>query len=590
MWEGFFVFVIFYCIFTPWLEKSFLLSIYNKHMTMGIYERYIREVNEIHNGKYDYSKFVYTRKIDKSTIICPEHGEFEQSMHCHLKGQGCPKCGLRSRVEKSRDTTESFITKAKAVHGDRYDYSKVEYKGNKDKVCIICNIHGEFWQTPNSHLNGDGCPECGNESKGNSQRDDTETFIEKARGVHGGKYDYSKVEYNNNKTKVCLICPEHGEFWQIPYAHLAGKGCPQCGVIKYSQKHMMTTESFIEKARLVHGDKYDYSKTVYNGIMNDVTIICPKHGEFKQKATYHLSGNGCQKCSAEMVVSNGENEMYDFITSVYTGEVRRSVRGILDYGYEMDIYIPELNLAFEYDGLYWHNEVNKAYDYHLKKTLMCKDRGIRLVHIFEDEWLYKRDIVESMIMNMIGVTNEKIYARKCEIRELSTDEFGKIMNDNHLQGSCQAKVKVGLFYNGELVSAMGFNPFVSKSKIDNKENTFELVRFVNKKNTQTIGGAGRLLKYFINQYKPHRIISYADIRWSEGNLYRQLGFNETHRSIPSYYYVINDKREYKFKYRKSNLIKQGYNPNKSEHEIMLERKIYRIYDCGKIAYQMDLPE
>ena len=126
-------------------------------------------------------------------------------------------------------TTESFIEKAKKVHGDKYDYSKVEYKNCKTKVCIICPKHGEFWQEARQHLSGRGCPECKRKKCGSSQKSNIKDFINKAKEVHGNKYDYSKVEYKNSKTKVCIICPEHGEFWQRPYVHLLGQGCPKCG-------------------------------------------------------------------------------------------------------------------------------------------------------------------------------------------------------------------------------------------------------------------------------------------------------------------------------------------------------------------------
>ena len=185
-------------------------------------EEFIASAREVHGDKYDYSKVEYVCALTKVCIICPEHGDFWQEANSHLRGQGCPKC----KYEKQSSSTEEFIQKAHKVHGDKYDYSKVEYDGYKTKVCIICPKHGEFWQTPNSHLNGNGCPKC----KGEKQTCTTDEFIAKAKKIHGDKYDYSKVEYVNNHTKVCIICPEHGEFWQIPSSHLQGKGCPKCGI------------------------------------------------------------------------------------------------------------------------------------------------------------------------------------------------------------------------------------------------------------------------------------------------------------------------------------------------------------------------
>ena len=191
-----------------------------------------------------------------------------------------------------RLTTIEFIEKARKIHEDKYDYSKVEYMNAITKVCIICPEHGEFWQTPNTHLNGSGCKKCDNKKKATT----IEKFIEKARSVHGDKYDYSKVKYNNNKDKVCVICPEHGEFWQTPNTHLKGNGCPKCGLLINAEHHKDDTDSFIKKAKLIHSNKYDYSKVNYVDSYTEVCIICPEHGEFWQKPNGHLSGSGCYKC------------------------------------------------------------------------------------------------------------------------------------------------------------------------------------------------------------------------------------------------------------------------------------------------------
>lgn len=194
------------------------------------------------------------------------------------------------------DKTKEFLAKAKAVHGDKYDYSKVNYVNATTKVTIICPTHGEFEQAPRAHLSGQGCPNCcGN------RRYTTEDFIEKAKIKHRDKYDYSKVKYVNNTTKVTIICPSHGEFEQTPKIHLSGLGCPACsGGVK------ITTEEFVERARKVHGDKYDYSKVNYVNSSTKVIIICPIHGEFEQAPTNHLSGQGCPNCGGRKRLSTDD--------------------------------------------------------------------------------------------------------------------------------------------------------------------------------------------------------------------------------------------------------------------------------------------
>ena len=184
-------------------------------------------------------------------------------------------------------TKDSFISRAKEIHGDRYDYSKVNYKKASEPVCIICPTHGEFFQKPRVHLAGCGCQKCFATPKST-----TEEFIKKAKLIYGDKYDYSKVKYTGNKNKICVICPIHGEWFVTPNNFLRGSECPKCyGTPK------LTTNEFIESAKKIHGDKYDYSRVIYDGNKKKVKIICPIHGEFLQSATSHLKGTGCPTCS-----------------------------------------------------------------------------------------------------------------------------------------------------------------------------------------------------------------------------------------------------------------------------------------------------
>ena len=250
-------------------------------------EKFIKRSKEVHGDKYDYSKVDYKNSRDKVTIICHTHGEFEQVPYVHLTGCGCPDC--RNNIQL---TTESFISKAQEIHGDLYDYSKVDYKNYTTKVTVICPKHGEFEQNPCNHLQGRGCPRCGS-----SMKLTTMEFIKKAKEVHGNRYDYSKVDYKNANTKVTLICSTHGEFEQRPVSHLQGQGCARCAFEIIADKYRLTAEDFIERSKIVHGSRYDYCKVDYRNNKTKITIICPVHGEFEQKPTNHLQGQGCPKCN-----------------------------------------------------------------------------------------------------------------------------------------------------------------------------------------------------------------------------------------------------------------------------------------------------
>ena len=185
-------------------------------------DEWIEIFKNVHGDKYDYSKLDLANKDEhgRVCIICPKHGEFWQTLDNHKKGKGCSKCNGGVKL-----TNEDFIREAKKVHGDRYKYDYVDYKGYNDNVKIICLEHGEFWQSWTNHIgNKQNCPKCSHRSYKYTK----EEFTEKAKKIHGDKYDYSKVEYKNNKTEVCIICPKHGEIWQKPIYHLSGCGCKAC--------------------------------------------------------------------------------------------------------------------------------------------------------------------------------------------------------------------------------------------------------------------------------------------------------------------------------------------------------------------------
>lgn len=262
-----------------------------------------------------------------------------------------------------RKTKEIFINDAINVHGNKYDYSKVEYINQLTKVCIVCPEHGEFWQTPKSHLNGHGCRKCGNYiskivNTGRSHKAyankiiyTTESFILKANEIHGGVYDYSKVNYKNLTTPICIICPEHGEFFQRPLEHIKQKsGCPKCANIKRYNKFVGSKETFVEKStKLFHGF-YGYDNVNYFNNKTKVLITCPKHGDFLCTPQNHLKGRGCPICKSESYVY--ENRLYMFLTSFINEEdiIRQFKTDWLSKNKSLDFYIPKYSLGIEHQG------------------------------------------------------------------------------------------------------------------------------------------------------------------------------------------------------------------------------------------------
>ena len=253
---------------------------------------FIRDAVLVHCDKYDYSKVEYINAKTKVIIICKIHKSFEQIPRAHIKGNGCQKCARITVSNKTKKGNELFIKQANEVHGDRYDYSKVDYKNCDTNIIIICQDHGEFEQTPWNHLQGKNCIKCSLIISGLKRRTNIQDWVEKAKEIHGDKYDYSKVEYKTSHIKVIIICKIHESFEQDPSSHLQGFGCAKC-----SGCYSYTTEEWIERAKEVHGDRYDYSKVDYKNCDTNIIIICQDHGEFEQTPWNHLQGKNCIKCA-----------------------------------------------------------------------------------------------------------------------------------------------------------------------------------------------------------------------------------------------------------------------------------------------------
>lgn len=266
-------------------------SITNKRIING-FNRFCTRVKEIHGYYYDYSKVIYKYSTSPVTIICPLHGEFKQPLSEHCKGRGCPECGKEQMILTKTTPFHLFKKEADRVHKNKYTYNENSYTKLINTVVINCPIHGEFKQRAEQHIKGSNCPQCAIESSSNKTRWTKEQFIEKAIKVHGNKYDYSKVEYKQNKILITITCPKHGDFKQTPHTHTQGSGCLKCR----DESLTDTTETFITKAQKIHGNLYSYDKVNYIKSWNKVLITCLNCGDFKQTPNNHLQGKGCKNC------------------------------------------------------------------------------------------------------------------------------------------------------------------------------------------------------------------------------------------------------------------------------------------------------
>lgn len=267
-------------------------------------EEFVSDAKRIHGEKYDYSNTVYVSAKAKVSITCPKHGPFLQEASSHLSGVGCPNCWkerkARLPLETLRKREEAFLMTAKGVHGDDYDYSMVFYERSNKPVQIICSKHGAFFQRPNVHLRGAGCPTCADQVRGLRKRSSIQEFIKRAAELHDNFYDYSSAIYVGNHKPLVILCPEHGPFEQQPSNHLNGAGCVECSRRRCGEeRRTIRASSVVEDFREAHGDRYDYSRVTYKDSRTKVEVLCPSHGSFFVTPANHLQGIRCKECALE---------------------------------------------------------------------------------------------------------------------------------------------------------------------------------------------------------------------------------------------------------------------------------------------------
>jgi len=324
------------------------------------------------------------------------------------------------------------------------------------------------------------------------------------------------------------------------------------------------------------------------------TINCDKCGKDyeiskwnlhqRNKRGFHSSCTFCNPIGS-MITSSLESKIINFLDSL--GITHKRDRKTIN-PYEIDLFLPDKKLGIEINGIYWHSSTHKPKSYHLNKTELALLKGVRLIHIFEDEIVLKEEIVKSRISSMLGIYKNKIFARKCEIKTISPNQSNSFLEENHLQGRCGALIRLGLFYKEELVSVMTFSKDRKSLGRTAVRESWELVRFCNKKDTLVIGGASKLFKHFTEKYSPGKITSFCDRRWSPLNsFYSKLGFIFKGNTSPNYWYFSpgSYQKYHRFSFRKNVLVEQGFDPRKTEFEIMAERKFMRVYDCGNSKWE-----
>jgi hypothetical protein len=277
-------------------------------------ESFLNRSIEKHGNFYNYSKTIVKSKNDKIIITCKIHGDFKQLPSNHIKGQGCPKCAQILKNQSQSYSKEEFINSVVLIHGNKYDYRKVNYINSQTKVEIICPIHNSFLMKPNSHFNGQGCPKCGRIEANKKIALDFTVFLERAEKIHNNLYAYKEDSYINYTSKMSIYCNEHGYFEQTPHSHISMKtGCPKCGIERTAKKNKIGWDAVHDLFLIAHGEKYEYDKNSYIDVSNKIRIKCKKHSWFDQKPYAHYGGSGCNKCAIEEVHDIQKIDFKEFV-------------------------------------------------------------------------------------------------------------------------------------------------------------------------------------------------------------------------------------------------------------------------------------
>lgn len=507
-----------------------------------------------------------------------------------------------------KSTLSDVLAKFPSEVLERYDFSQSAYHGALARMTgVVCREHGEFSQYPAQlRKNGAGCPACGDLVRRANRRSPRDEVIAAAIARHAGVYSYDRAAYVNNSTKFTVTCPFHGDFSISPNNHVSGgRGCPECGALKRGHRKDVSSAArktadtkiaqfaakFIEDARAVHGDAYDYGKVEYAGQQAKVTIVCPEHGPFEQTAEHHVKrAQGCPECSHHR--SKGEAALAKFM-SIFADIEQRNRRIIPPK--ELDIYVPSASLAVEYCGEYWHASPSAEDEVvyrkrHAEKQQMCQQAGLRLLTVYESEWLTRQRAIKRLIRNALGKIPGRLMARKCGVEVVAAHEAAAFLDAYHPQGGAGWGVNYGLRYRGKLVACMRFT-FGANDRGAHADRVWTLTRYATR--LPVAGGASRLFSAFVADHDPESVKSFSDNRYFTGEMYKKLGFTLEEETEPDYQVYhpktgLLPKTAWQRKKIAARIRDVGsaerFDPAsdpRSERDMTYLLGARRLYDCGK---------
>jgi hypothetical protein len=475
-----------------------------------------------------------------------------------------------------------------------YDFKKSVYAGMNKKVTFVCPAHGVMQMDAKNIMRGALCIKCAVEARSGKTRFTRKQMLAKFKDAHNDRYDYSLTEYKGQQTPVIIVCKSHGEFLQKPEYHWSGSGCPTC----YHQdrrgaSQRDTLESVVEKIKNQFGDLFDLSNVTYVNSQQKIKVVCTKHNEeCETKANWLINGcNPCPKCNH--MKSSQELAVAKFIKA-FTSVIQRD-RSVIKPK-ELDIYMPNNALAVEYSGMYWHShgsieEENKSRYNHYNKYKSCEANGVRLITVYETEWIERQKAIKRLLRNSIGKSKGKLMARKCELKKVTRQEAGSFYDKYHPQGGAGNGEHYGLYWKNKLVSCMRFTYGVNDRGTAAANRVWTLSRYATR--VTVSGGASKLFKAFIEEYSPEEVKSFSDNRYFAGGMYAQLGFDLEEDVSPDYQIWspkigLKPKSHYQRRNIQQRLIEHGmpdvFDPKtdtRTEREMTYLMGARRIYDCGK---------
>jgi hypothetical protein len=475
------------------------------------------------------------------------------------------------------------------VHGDYFDYSQLDFVNLSTKVKLLGPDRKEFWQTPYNHLQGKNPALPRGEAIRAGKKKDATLFIAKAKAKFGNRFDYSALGYVNFTTAVSIGCAEHGIFYQIPHVHLRSKGCSKCSKqaagLRRAEKH---GADFVSAARAAHGSRYDYKSSKYVNAKTPLTINCKKHGDFSQTPDAHINaGSGCPDCGLSQTNSSkGVDELSAFLNLEVVKEKR-----IPDSLGRVDLFLPDSKLAIEYHGLYWHStgRLDKGRtqitSMHKMKRLACEAAGWRYIAIYEDEWLYRRALCESYLLNQLGLA-ERVHARKLTVQKVTAKRARTFYERHHFLGACRG-AHMGLWEAGVLVACMTLGANTERRGTTNSQ-VLCLSRYATDGRC-IVGGMSRLFKALLEAAgEISSVVSYIDLDKYQGKSYAMLGFTPVAEIEPDYWTIWPVKgrrageRRHKTATKRSNLEKlPDFRAEESEFENTQRMGLFRIYHSGR---------